>query len=358
MPKTSEIFYIVERIDDIAEAKSKRVRSKSGVCIFIKWEGYSLSDSTWEPIENLNMNNALVMLKGLYRNPKVNTNSRKQILITKAINFVKKRIKKLESKNSIVKRDYENDKFAIPAEPKESQGDDFEVKKNESPPRKKNNFQTIDLSNSSERIKKKKSKQNKSSYDRSVTTDCTLVGTKKLPNTFSNMKDADNEDHLLSDKKLRSLKKKKHKNKAKNPKRGKKIKKMKKKNKHLKKNKKKIKRKTQNGDIISNLISNSIIYKQDNTKASPKKIIEYINPKIKETKSKFVISPMSPSAKNNNDSDIGEKVIINLKKQIDSCEDEDDSIFHVNSLKEDSKSDNDITNTNMFSDLDQKSDIS
>ena len=68
----SEIFYIVERIDDIAESKIKRVKSRAGVTIFIKWEGYPLSDNTWEPIENLNLVNALEMLEGLYANPKVN----------------------------------------------------------------------------------------------------------------------------------------------------------------------------------------------------------------------------------------------------------------------------------------------
>ena len=95
----SEIFYIVERIEDIADAKSRNVKSRAGVSIFIKWEGYPLSDNTWEPIENLNLVNAVDMLEGLYTNPKVNVNSRKRILIDKAVEYIrrkKKRIQKAE----------------------------------------------------------------------------------------------------------------------------------------------------------------------------------------------------------------------------------------------------------------------
>ena len=100
----TEVFYIVERIEDIADSKNKHVRSKAGVTIFIKWEGYARNENTWEPIENLNLVNAVDMLEALYVNPKVNTNSRKRLLISKAIDYIKRRKKKLEKEEQRKKK--------------------------------------------------------------------------------------------------------------------------------------------------------------------------------------------------------------------------------------------------------------
>lgn len=91
---SSEVFYIVERIEDIMEAKNKSVKSRIGVAILIKWDGYASTQNTWEPIENLNMVNAIEMLDALYRNSKVNDSSRKRLLITKAIQFIQRKIKR------------------------------------------------------------------------------------------------------------------------------------------------------------------------------------------------------------------------------------------------------------------------
>ena len=103
-----EKYYTVEHLVDIATAKSRQIRSRIGVAIHIKWEGYDDTENTWEPIENLNVIRAVELLQTMYVNPRINASADKRSLITKAIGYMGRKVVRLEKERERRERKLKN----------------------------------------------------------------------------------------------------------------------------------------------------------------------------------------------------------------------------------------------------------
>ena len=62
--KSSSDDYEVEYIIDIKKYKPKN-KTLPPIAILIKWVGYEMNDSTWEPIDNLNPEAAIELIEEL-----------------------------------------------------------------------------------------------------------------------------------------------------------------------------------------------------------------------------------------------------------------------------------------------------
>lgn len=94
----SEIYYIVERFENISEAWAKGIRSRLGIALLIKWEGYSSKDNSWEPVENLSLDHSINQLHALVKKSSMKNSKKKKNLIHKAIQFLEKKKIKFQKK--------------------------------------------------------------------------------------------------------------------------------------------------------------------------------------------------------------------------------------------------------------------
>jgi hypothetical protein len=99
--ESSDIFYIVERFENISEAWAKGIKSKQGIALLIKWEGYSARDNSWEPVENLSLEHSIDQLYGLVTKSSIRNSKKKKSLIQKAIQFLQKKKDKFEKKRRL-----------------------------------------------------------------------------------------------------------------------------------------------------------------------------------------------------------------------------------------------------------------